>query len=261
MRLVGSMLVLLAALPVCADSDGELRLAYRVDGVAMESVLVWDPADAEPRPGLIMVPNWMGIHPGQIAKAREIAAMGYVVLLADVYGVDTRPADAGQARAAASAMYADRPLLRQRARAALEQLRAQSARAPLDPARIGAIGFCFGGATVLELARDGAELLGVVSFHGNLSTSMPAQAGAIRAPILVLNGADDPLVPREQIEAFEAEMRAAGADWQFVNYGGAVHCFAESDAASPPNCLYDARAARRAFAAMQAFFAEAAAAP
>ena len=120
---------------------------------------------------------------------------------------------------------------------------------------IGGIGFCFGGAIVLELARSGADVAGVVSFHGNLETTLPAKEGEVSASLLVLNGAADTYVPQAQITGFQDEMTAAGADWQFVNFSGAVHCFAEADANSP-GCMYDPRAAKRAYGMMEDFFDE-----
>ncbi len=248
-----------AALAVTAHVDAavvEKPIEYDVGGTTVRSVLVYDDSVATPRPGLVLVPNWMGANESAVAKAREIAGTRYVVLVADVYGKDVRPADAAAAGAAAKAMYEDRKALRARAQAALAQLRAQAGAAPVDIGRLGAIGFCFGGATVLELARDGADLAGVVSFHGNLATDMPAATGALKASVLVQNGADDAYVPAEQIAAFQKEMTAAGADWQFVNYAGAVHCFAEPDANSGPGCLYHERTARRAFRLMDSFFDE-----
>jgi dienelactone hydrolase len=244
-----------AMLAMNAQAEVKTRaLEYTVDGVEFASTLVWDDAAPGPRPGLVLVPNWMGATESAVEKARSIAGSRYVILVADVYGADVRPANASEAGQAARAMYADRPALRARAAKALEVLAAQP---EVDAKRLGAIGFCFGGATVLEMARAGTPgLAGVVSFHGNLSTELPAAPGAVKAPILVLNGAADPLVPAAQIAAFTAEMDAAGADWIFVNYAGAVHCFAEPDANSPPNCVYDARAAARAFRAMNDFFGE-----
>ena len=140
--------------------------------------------------------------------------------------------------------------------AALDQL-ASASDVPLDAAKLGAIGFCFGGATALELARSGADIAGVVSFHGNLGTDLPARSGEVKAKVLAINGGDDQYVPAEQINAFTREMAGAGVDWQFVNLGGAVHCFAEADAQSPPGCVYNERAAKRAFRMMRTFFAEA----
>lgn len=235
----------------------ERDVLYSHGDARFRSVLVHDDSADSARPGLVLVPNWMGVTAGNVEKAKAIAARGYVVMVADVYGEDVRPANAQEAGQAAGAMYADRRLLRDRAGMALGELMriAQAGEVRVDLSRLGAIGFCFGGSTVLEMARDGMDLAGVVSFHGGLDTSMPAEGG-FKASVLVLNGADDAMVSAEHIAAFESEMREAGADWQFVNFGGAVHCFAESDASWPPNCLYHEPSARRAFALMDAFFAE-----
>lgn len=249
-------ILLLAAAHAAPAAVVEKAIEYEVDGTVVRSVLVYDDAVAAPRPGLVLVPNWMGANDAAVAKAKEIAGDKYVVLVADVYGKDVRPANTDEAAKAAMGMYGDRPALRARAAAALAQLKAQAGAAPLDAARVAAIGFCFGGATVLEMARAGADVAGVVSFHGNLSTSLPAEKGKVTAGVLVLNGADDTYVPAQQIADFQAEMTAAGADWQFVNYAGAVHCFAEPDANSGPGCQYHARSARRAFRLMDDFLAE-----
>lgn len=215
--------------------------------------VVRDATAAGPQPGLLMVPNWLGVTESAVEKARSIAAEGYVVLVADMYGKGQRPADHDGARQAVRAVYASGEI-RGRAAAALEALRGQ---AGVDPERLGALGFCFGGSTVLELARSGVPLGGVVSLHGGLDTAERAGPGGMSGPVLVLNGADDTAVTSESILAFETEMREAGADWQFVNFGGAVHCFAEPDADRPPNCLYHAPSAQRAYRMMYAFFEEA----
>lgn len=232
--------------------------------VEFAGYLIYDDYSTALRPGLIMVPNWMGVNDAAVEKAKVIAGRDYVILLVDVYGKGQRPKDAEQAGAMAAALYADRTLLRGRVIAAVEALRAQVRNdAPLDTIALGAIGFCFGGSSVLELARAGDEearngttLAGVVSFHGGLTTSMPAKPGAVRTSVLVLNGADDSNVKAEDITAFGDEMRAANADWQLVNFGGAHHCFAEPDANRPPNCLYNKPAADRAMRMMREFFAE-----
>jgi dienelactone hydrolase len=135
-------------------------------------------------------------------------------------------------------------------------LKAQAGKVPLDASRIGAVGFCFGGTTVLELARAGAPLAGVVSLHGGLGSPLPAQAGGSHPSVLVLNGADDRSVTAEDIAGFQKEMDAAKVDWEFTNYSGAVHCFAERDANSPPGCQYNERAAKRAWKALDEFFEE-----
>ena len=160
-----------------------------------------------------------------------------------------------EALAQVKKMYADIPMMRARINRSVEVLRAQAGKAPLDPARIAALGFCFGGSSVLELARSGADVAGVVTFHGGLDTSMPAQSGVIKAPLLILNGAEDKNTAPD-IAGFEKEMNAAGADWQFVNFSGAVHCFALPTANKPPGCLYNELAARRSERMMRVFFAE-----
>ena len=233
-------------------------IAYDVDGKKMQSVLVYDDATKTPRPGLVMTPDWLGMNADQVALAKQIAGKDYVILVADVYGVEVRPKNADEATAASGAMYKHRADLRARITAALAQLRAQAGKAPLDGKHWGAIGFCFGGATTLDLARSGADVQGVVSFHGNLATDDPALAKNIKAKVLAMNGGDDKFVPEAQIVAFQKEMRDANVDWQFLSFGGAVHCFAIPTADnSVPGCRYNPKAAKRAFALMHSFFDEA----
>ena len=212
--------------------------------------------DDELRPGLVMFPNWMGVTDLALERARDVADDDYVVLVADVYGKGLRPKDAKEAGATVAKAYDDGGLrLRERANAAVAALKAQAGKAPLDPKRVAAFGFCFGGSVALELARSGAEVAGVVSFHGGLERHRPG-ADAYPASVLVLNGADDAAVPEEHILAFRKEMKAANADWQFVDLGNAVHCFTQEESKSPPNCVYDGRASTRAFEMMEDFLDE-----
>lgn len=252
-------LVLMGSAPVPAAMRTQ-TVEWTVGDDRFSGVLVYDDADAARRPGLVMVPNWMGVSRDNIARARNIAGEDYVVLVADVYGKGVLPANQGEARAQVMKVYADGgATLRKRVAAAVDALQAQEGRVPLDPRRIGALGFCFGGSAVLELARSGADLAGVVSVHGGLETHLPTQGNRVRTPVLVLNGADDTSVPDAHIAAFEKEMDAADADWQFVNFSGARHCFtqAENRPTDPAdNCRYDERAATRAFAMLRAFFRE-----
>ncbi|MDH4581806.1 dienelactone hydrolase family protein [Pseudomonas sp. BN415] len=229
---------------------------YEIDGKAFEGTLVYDDAVKTPRPGLLMVPNWLGVTRAAAEQAKEIAGQRYVIFIADMYGKDVRPTNPDEARAAATAVRGDRPLMRKRAQAGVETLKAQAGQVSLDLASLGAIGFCFGGGSVLELARSGAQLKGFVSFHGNLDTPNPADARNIRAPVLVLHGADDPAVPKTQVEAFTAEMTAAKADWQLVSYGGAVHSFTERGASVPGRNEYNPKVAARAYQAMNDLFDE-----
>ena len=232
-------------------------VSWMVDGTDFDGFIVYDDASAAPRPGLLMVPNWYGVTDAAVEKAKTIAGDDYVILLVDMYGRGVRPTSPQEAGKAAGAVYADRAQMRERINTALATLRGLDD-APLAKDDIGAIGFCFGGATVLELARSGAELAGVASFHGALNTSDPAAAGEIKTPVLVMNGADDSFVSAAEIDGFEAEMRVAGADWQFVNYGGAVHCFAEpdEDGSVIPGCKFHELSYRRSMAKMRDFFAE-----
>ncbi|TZF87742.1 dienelactone hydrolase family protein [Cognatilysobacter lacus] len=232
-------------------------VAWTLDGQPFQGVLVYDDAGPKLRPGLVMVPNWMGINPSAVEKAKRVAGRDYVVLVADVYGRAVRPKTVQEAGAAAGALKGDRPKLRARMQKAVEMLRAQAATAPLDARHIGAFGFCFGGTSVLELVRSGAALDGAVTLHAGLDATLPT-AKAVRTPLLVLNGAADKSVSREDVAKLQADMTRAGADWQFVDFGGAVHCFAEPDAGNDPNsnCRYDARQAPRAYRMLGDFFGE-----
>lgn len=234
---------------------------YEIDGEPFEGMLIYDDSVTAPRPGLVMVPNWLGVNQDSAKKAARAAGDKYVIFMADMYGKAIRPSNPEEAGAAAGAVRADRALMRKRAQAAVEVLKAQKATVALDTSRLGAIGFCFGGGTVLELARSGAPLKGFVSFHGNLDTPNPADAQNIQAPVLVLHGADDPSVPQAQVDAFVAEMKAANTDWQLVSYGGAVHSFTNPLANVPGRNEYHPRVAARAFKAMDDLFAEVFAAP
>lgn len=226
-------------------------------GVTYKSVLVYDDAVTTRRPGLLMVPNWFGVNDMAVAKAKDIAGKDYVILLTDMYGGDTRPKNEAEAGAAVKPFYSDRNVMRQHVLRAWAELKAQEKNAPIDPSRLAAIGFCFGGSAVLDLARAGADVAAVVSFHGLLATD-PKLPSNIHGSVLALNGADDANVPPEQRMAFEAEMRDAKADWASADMGGAVHCFTEKEAtASSGNCRYDAKVARRAYAAMRAWLGEA----
>ncbi|MBU1284356.1 MAG: dienelactone hydrolase family protein [Gammaproteobacteria bacterium] len=229
---------------------------YEIDGEAFEGLLVYDDAVTEPRPGLVMVPNWLGVTDQSAEKAARAASDKYVVFMADLYGKAVRPSNPEEARAAATAVRGDRPLMRKRTQAAVDVFKAQGTSVALDSSRMAAIGFCFGGGAVLELARAGADLKAFVSFHGNLDTPNPADAAQIKAPVLVLHGADDPAVPQAQVDGFVAEMKAAKVDWQLVSYGGAVHSFTDPYAKVPGRNEYHPVVAKRSFEAMNALLDE-----
>ena len=229
-------------------------LRYEIDGQPFEGQLLYDESHARSRPGLLLAPNWMGVSAGAIEIASQAAERGYVVLVADVYGAGIRPQNHEEAAAAMIAVKG-KPILRQRLQASLATLKAQPGTA-LDPNRLAVFGFCFGGHCALELARDGAAVKAAVSFHGTLDTANPADAQNIRGAVLVLDGAADPFVPRAQLTGFIEEMSAANVDWQLTTYGGAAHSFTDKQANIPGKMQYDARVARRAFAAMYDLFEE-----
>lgn len=250
--LLGGMLCAVAVTQAAVRSAA---LTYQSGGTTLEGWLAYDDATTAKRPAVLIVHQWMGLTDYEKRRASMLAEMGYVVLAADIYGQGVRPANTQEAGAMAGKYKNDRNLLRERVNAALAKLKAQ----PLtDPARVAAIGYCFGGTTVLELARSGAELNGVVSFHGGLGSPTPADAKNIRSRVLVLHGADDPYVPAAEVEAFQKEMREAKVDWQFVAYGGAVHSFThkESGTDASRGAAYNEPADRRSWEAMQVFFKE-----
>lgn len=231
------------------------NIDYSLDGTALESHLAVDETTVGKRPGVLILPAWMGVDDTARKRAEMLAQLGFVALVADVYGKDVRPSTVEEAGAQVGKYRADRPLLRARAAAGLAELAKQP---EVDATRLAAIGYCFGGLGALELARHGADVRGVVSFHGLLDTPTPEDARRIKAKLLVLNGADDPLVPASMIAGFESEMRDAGVDWQFVSYGGAVHAFTDwkAGADKTKGTAYDASADQRSWTAMRAFFDE-----
>lgn len=233
------------------------KISWTYGGKDFDGYLVWDDASKAPRPGLVMVPNWYGVNDHAVAKAKTIAGKDFVILLVDMYGRGVRPTTPDEAGSAAKAVYADPEGMRGRVNAALATLRTVGKKAPIDGKHFGAIGFCFGGASVLELARSGADIAGVATFHGNLTTKLPAAKGGVKASLLVMNGGDDGFVKPEDITGFQKEMRDAGADWQFVSFGGAVHCFAEPDEhGTVSGCQFHEPSYRRSMLMMRNFFAE-----
>ncbi len=208
------------------------------------------------RPGIVVVHEAWGLGDHAMERARMLAKLGYVALAADMYGGRRLATDLPAAMELMGDMRTDPAKLRARAGAAVAALKAQP---NVDASKLAAIGFCFGGTTVLELARGGADLKGVVSFHGGLQTGAPAQPGAVTPKVLVCTGADDPMIPPPQVVDFESEMRAAAADWQVIAYGGTVHSFTNPDAGKTvklDGVAYNAQTDKRSWAAMRSFFDE-----
>lgn len=228
---------------------------YKQGDAVLEGLSVYDDAVQGKRPAVLVVHQWKGLSDYEKKRAEMLARLGYNVFAADIYGKGIRPQTPQAAGAEAGKYKNDRALLRARVRAALEVLARQDL---TDPRRMAAIGYCFGGTAVLELARSGAELGGVVSFHGGLSSPTPGDATHVKAKVLVLHGADDPNVSPKEVAAFEDEMRQGGVDWQLVAYGGAVHAFTDWNAGhdNSKGVAYNERADRRSWEAMKQFLAE-----
>jgi dienelactone hydrolase len=230
-------------------------IEYTQGGATLEGVLVWDDAVSGPRPGVLVVHQWLGLTDYEKHRAEMLAQLGYVAFCADIYGKDIRPKNTTEAGEQAGKYKADRALLRQRVNAGLAELKKSKL---VDGKRIAAIGYCFGGTTVLELALSGAELNGVVSFHGGLDAPNPADAKNIKGKVLVEAGADDPFQKPEDLAAFQKEMRDAKVDWQITFHGGAVHSFTQPMAGNDNSkgAAYNERADQRSWQAMKDFFAE-----
>jgi len=229
-------------------------VAYQQGGVTLEGYLAYDDARAGKQPGVLVVHQWMGLTDYEQNRAVMLAQLGYVAFCADIYGKGVRPQSIKDAGTEATKYKTDRALLRQRVQTGLEQLKGNPR---VDSARVAAIGYCFGGTAVIELARSGAALNGVVSFHGGLDSPTPADGKNIQCKVLACHGGDDPFVPAKDLAAFEDEMRAANVDWRLIKYGGAVHSFTQPMAdGSLPGAKYNERADRRSWLDMKNFFAE-----
>ena len=252
----------LAAFCVCLS--GALRnfgaiktetVEYKEGNTTLEGVLVYDDSIATKRPGILIAHQWKGLTDYERKRAEMLAQLGYVAFAADIYGKGIRPADPKAAGEMAGKYKADRDLLRRRVQAGFDQLKKSRG---VDTQKIGAIGYCFGGTTVLELARSGADVAGVVSFHGALATPTPEDAKNIKGKVLACHGADDPFVPPAEVGGFEEEMRKAKIDWQLIAYGNSVHSFTDWNAGNDNSkgAAYNEKADKRSWEAMKDFFNE-----
>jgi len=256
MRILVLCAIACASLAGRADAKVHSQLVeYKQGDTVLDGYLAYDDAAKGKRPGVLVVHAWMGLDDNARKRADMLAQLGYVAFAADIYGKGVRPKDRDEAGKLAGQYKKDRALLRKRVAAGLAQL----LKSPnVDTGKTAAIGYCFGGTTVLELARSGAQVGGVVSFHGGLDSPTPADGKNIKSKVLVLHGAADPFEKAEDFDAFKKELADASVDWQLVEYGGAVHCFTDSTAGSDTSkgCAYDPAADKRSWAAMRAFFDE-----
>lgn len=251
-------LLAMLCLGLCGVASAELEtrdVEYSIDGKAFKGVYVADTSISSERPGVLVVPEYWGVNDYAKRRARMLAELGYVAFVADMYGDGKVTTDSKQAGQWAGEVKGDRALMRKRALAALEQFKGQPG---VNKQNIAAIGYCFGGTTVLEMARANADVKGVVSFHGALEPGNAPTAEKIEPKVLVLHGAVDPHAPQNTVEALQEELGKAQADWQLIAYGGAVHAFSNPGAGNDPSrgAAYDEKADKRSWEAMKDFLKE-----
>jgi dienelactone hydrolase len=255
------MLGALFAIAMAASANAaikEVPVTYTDGEATMKGFVVYDDASTAKRPGIVMVHEWWGITPHMHNEAKTLAQQGYTAFIADMYGdakTADNPKDAG---ALSGSVMKDPAVMEKRFNAARAELAKQ---ASVNPQKIGAVGYCFGGAVVLNMARAGADLAAVAGYHASLGLNTPAPApGTVKAKILVLNGADDPFVKREQYTAFKKDLDAAKADYRVIEYPGAIHAFTNPEATELGKKFnlplrYDAKVNEEAKAEATKFFA------
>jgi dienelactone hydrolase len=226
-------------------------IAYRDGDTELTGLFAWNNSMEIKRPGVLVVHGGAGLDDHAKGRARRLAELGFVAFACDMYGNGVA-GNRERVMARIAELRGNRAALCRRAGAGIEVLASQ----PLYDGRIAAVGYCFGGMTVLEMARSGIDLAGVVSIHGSLNTSEPAKTGTVKAKVLVCHGGLDPHVPMTQVSAFAEEMNRAGANWQLNIYGGAMHGFTHETGPHLPGVAYHALSDARSAAAMQSFFVE-----
>lgn len=241
-----------AALSASAAIKTEV-IEYKDGDTVLEGFLAYDDAKTGARPGVLVIHDWTGLGDYAKQRATMLAELGYVAFAADIYGKAVRPTDPGDCAREAGKYKGNLPLLRQRVTLGYDQL---LKRKEVDAQKTAAIGYCFGGTTALELARSGSPVAGVVSFHGNLGTNLPAREGAVKAKVLVCHGADDPYVKPAEQAAFKEEMAKARVDYEFISYPDAVHSFTKPAAGNDKSKgnAYNEAADKKSWADMKAFF-------
>jgi dienelactone hydrolase len=255
-----AMLIMLgiAAICFCSLASGAVvseAVEYQAQGVSMKGYLAYDDAIKEKRPGVIVVHEWWGLNEYARRRARMLAELGYTAFAIDMYGEGKNTVHPQEAGEFAAAVRNNMPAARARFNAALDVIKKHET---VIPDKIAAIGYCFGGGIVLQMALDGAGLEGVVSFHGSLGGAYPENKPEVKAKILICHGADDPHVTAQQIEEFQRQLSKASADWQMNIYSKAVHSFTNPEAGNDPSkgSAYNKEADVRSWEAMKLFLKE-----
>jgi len=256
-RWIAIIALALVAHSAQAAVKGE-EVQYKAGDTVLKGYLAWDDAQKGKRPGVLVVHEWWGHNDYARERARMLAGLGYTALALDMYGDGHQAHHPDEAGKFSGEVRKNLILAKQRFDAAQGILKKHPT---VDGGNIAAIGYCFGGAIVLEMARQGEDMKGVVSFHGSLNTEQPAKAGKLKARMLVLTGEADPFVPAEQVAAFKKEMDAAKANYKVIAYPGAKHAFTSKGADELGQkfnlpLAYNADADQKSWAAMQAFFKE-----
>jgi dienelactone hydrolase len=231
-------------------------VTYTDAGTTLKGFLAYNDKQTGKRPGILVMPEAFGLGKNAKGRAQRLAdELGYVALGGDPFGDGREFTDLQEAIKVAGALMADPAKFRARARAGIDKL---ASLPQVDSSKLAAIGYCMGGTFALELARDGAPLRGVVSFHGGLQTQRPAAPGQIKAKVLVCHGSDDPMIQTPQVNGFVDEMTKAQADWQLISYGNTVHSFTNPDADGTmmPGIKFNAQSDARSWLAMKNFFEE-----
>jgi dienelactone hydrolase len=249
-RLIFSLLLVLAVSPVFAKVVTQ-TVDYKDGDQVLEGYLAYDDSVQGKRPGVLVVHEWNGLGHYAQSRARQLAKLGYVAFAADIYGKGVRPATAEESKAESGKFYADRKLLRERVNAGLDQLEKNEL---VDSSKIAAIGYCFGGTTVLELGRSGAPVAGIVSFHGGLGNPVPADDKNIKAKLLICQGGADQFTLKD-VPDFKKSLDSAKVDYQYIEYPGAVHGFTNPDnKGDMAGVKYNADADKKSWQAMKDFF-------
>ncbi|MBF0484078.1 MAG: dienelactone hydrolase family protein [Candidatus Omnitrophica bacterium] len=251
MRIILSLLLFLGITTFAWAELKTQTVDYKQGDAVLEGYLVYDDHFQGKRPGVLVAHEWLGLNDYIKMRADMLAHLGYTVFAVDIYGKGVRPQTVKEAGELSSKFKNDRSLLQSRVQAGLEVLKNQS---NVDQSRLAAIGYCFGGTAALELARSGADLKGVVTFHGGLSNPTPENAKNIKAKILVLHGDSDTFVSPAEVAAFEKEMNDAKINYRIIKYPGAVHGFTNpANKGELPGALYNADADKKSWQEMKDF--------